>query len=219
MNKLVIEQKDLKLEDTDVLIEDIKVKNFDILVSGKVNIGILNISNDLDINISLEKNSKLNLNFLVNLKNIKNQIHIYNGYNSILNLNYSCTYDGDNKIFIYNNISVDNSNTNIKVRSVEKHGKLEIIAEGKIFEDTKDNVYLEDIKALTNNNESIKIKPNLIVKTNSVIANHNATISNVDTKYLFYLMQKGISRDNAIKLIKTGFLNGILMIDELKCGR
>lgn len=216
MNKLVIEQKDLKLENVDVLIEDIRVNELNVSVSGEVNCGISKLVSDVSINIYLEDNAKLNLNFLVHLKNIKNKIHIYNGYNSLLNLNYSCTYEGDNILCIYNDISVDKSNTNIKVRSVEENGRLEILAEGVIFEDTFDNIYSEDIKALTNNNESIKILPNLIVKTNSVIANHNATISNVDEKELFYLMQKGISCDNAIKLIKAGFLKGILMIDELK---
>lgn len=219
MNKIVIEQKDLKLENADVLIEDVKVNGLNISVSGEVNCGISKISNNLNIKIYLEKNAKLNLNFLVHLKNIKNKIYIYNGYNSLLNLNYACKYEGDNILCIYNDISVDKSNTNIKVRSVEENGRLEILAEGVIFEDTFDNIYLEDIKALTNNNESIRIQPNLIVKTNSVIANHNATISNVDEKELFYLMQKGISCDNAIKLIKAGFLKGILMIDELKSGR
>jgi Fe-S cluster assembly protein SufD len=60
--------------------------------------------------------------------------------------------------------------------------------------------------------------PNLLVRTNSVIANHNATISMVNESYLFYLMSKGLNKTSAIRLIKNGFLKGILKINELKIG-
>ena len=218
MNRILLETEELILEEKNVILTNILKSDITLQVFGNVNCGILNIPNNSNMIIRLHKNAVLNLDFFVNLKDVINKIEIYNEDNSKLNLNYSCTYEGENSLNIYNFINSNKTETNILVRAVEQNGKLEIKAEGCIYENTQSNVYLEDIKALTTNNNSIKIMPNLLVKTNSVIANHNATISDVQKPELFYLKSKGISENKAIELIKQGFLKGILKIDELKNG-
>ena len=218
MNKIVVNTKDFVLENEDIILNDILEEDLILHITGNVNCGIMNIPSKSNITIYIHEGSVLNLDFFLHLRNVINQITVYNEYQSKLNLNYACTYEGKNKLTIYNHINSNKTETNVLVRAVEENGTLEIKAEGCIYENTNSNVYLEDIKALTNNNHSIKIEPNLLVKTNSVIANHNATISNVDTKELFYLESKGISRDKSTELIKSGFLKGILKIEELKTG-
>jgi hypothetical protein len=218
MNKIIVEQENLELVDTDVIFSEIKVNKLILNIKGNVRCGIIKIASDLDVVINLSENSSLNIDFLVNLDTIKNKFVINSKENSKLIFNYACTYKGSNELLIYNNVNSNNTNTTVNIRAVENSGNLNVLAEGIIYENTKDNEYTENIKAITTNNNSIKIMPNLLVKTNSVIANHNATISTVNESYLFYLMSKGIDKNNAIKLIKNGFLKGILKIDELKIG-
>ena len=55
----------------------------------------------------------------------------------------------------------------------------------------------------------------MVVNTNEVIANHGISIGGVNEEELFYLMCKGISKANAIKLIEEGFILSI-MDNELK---
>lgn len=218
MNKIVVEQKELTLINEDVLITNILEKEVIINIKGNVICGFINLPSECKITINLNESSNLQCDFFVQLKNVTNQIHINSNESSKLNLNYACTFEGENHLSIYNDVNSNNTENNIYVRTVEIDGTLDIVAEGYIREGTKSSVYLEDIKALTNKNNSVKIMPNLLVKTNSVIANHNATISNINEQELFYLGSKGINKENAIKLIKNGFLKGILSINELKVG-
>lgn len=218
MNKIIVDTKEIVLENEDVILDGFLEENLSLNIIGNVNCGVVNIKNNLNITIYLHENAILNLEFFVDLKDIINQITVYNKDNSKLNLKYACTYEGENKLVICNHVASNNTETNILVRAVEENGNILIKAEGCIYENTKSNVYLEDIKALTKNNHSVKIMPNLLVKTNSVIANHNATISNIQNPELFYLESKGISKDKAVELIKSGFLKGILNIEDIKVG-
>ena len=218
MNKIVVGQKELTLENTDVIITEILEEKIVFYIKGNVTCGFIKLPENCQITIEMCERSNLQCDFFVQLKNTINQIYINSNEAAKIDLNYACTFQGENQIIIYNDVVSDNTNTNIHMRAIEQNGTLIVKAEGCIHENTKSNIYLEDIKALTSNNNSIKIMPNLLVKTNSVIANHNATISNIDKQELFYLEGKGINRDNAIKLIKNGFLKGILKIKELRAG-
>ncbi len=46
-----------------------------------------------------------------------------------------------------------------------------------------------------------------------VSANHKVTISNVKDDELFYLESKGVNKEDATKLLKEGFILGILPSD------
>lgn len=48
--------------------------------------------------------------------------------------------------------------------------------------------------------------PNLEIYTDDVKCSHAATVSNIPEEHLFYLMSRGISRNEAEKLVVEGFL-------------
>ena len=185
---------------------------------GNVSCGVLSIPSISNITIYLHDNAIFNIDLFVHLNEVKNQINIYSEFQTKLNLNYACTFKNSSYLTIKNHIKNNETETNITVRAVEDNGKIEIQAEGIIYEDTYSNFYAEDIKALVINNNSVSISPNLLVKTNAVLANHNATISNIEKNDLFYLESKGLSKESAKKVIKTGFLKGILKLEFLKLG-
>ena len=171
MNKIILDKKELILENTDIIVNEINNDDVFLQVYGTVKCGILSLPQSSKITIFLHENSQLVLDFLVMLENTKSEIIVYNKENSQLDLQYACRYSGENKITINNHIENNNTKTNIFIRTVEDSGTLDIKAEGCICEHTKNNTYLEDIKAITNQNNHIRIMPNLLVKTNSIAYN------------------------------------------------
>ncbi|MBX6340878.1 MAG: Fe-S cluster assembly protein SufB [Thermomicrobiaceae bacterium] len=52
--------------------------------------------------------------------------------------------------------------------------------------------------------------PNLEIGANDVRCTHGATVGQVEEEYIFYLMSRGISRTEAIKLIVDGFFDEVI---------
>ncbi len=214
MNKIIVEQEELQLQEEEVII-DIFPDCLNLSVKGNVYCGIKTFTNK-ELNIHLEKESHLTLEFLIQVENSQNKITIQNEEDSGIDLHYACSYKGENILDIYNTLNTSNNNNQIFVRAVENGGTLIVQALGQIEEETKNNVYLEDIKAITNENNRIKIKPDLVVKSDSIHATHNATIAPVEKSELFYLESKGLTKEKAESLIKEGFLKGIIEKENLK---
>ncbi len=214
MNKLIIASETIIVENEDILIEEI-TKDVNLYLKGKVNCGIKKINKKGTINVYLEKESDSLIEFFLKLENNQNKIYFHNEENTKLNVHFSATFSGENHLEIKNELKHSNIKNDLKIRLVEKEGTINVLAVGDIKEKTKEINYLEDIKALTTNNERIKIMPDLLVKSKEVIANHNTTISDISKKELFYLKSKGLSEAKATEMIKKGFLKGILKNKEL----
>ncbi len=179
---------------------------------------------DLDGDISLfsydKENYNLNINMLDNAilrsefvsfikKDLNLTININN--NNDLTLNYLIINKGTNTVKITINMLGNASLANIKIRVINKTSasKANIICDGLIKANTVDNELTEDLKGLITNNDTIKISPNLLVKTNEVIANHKVTISSYNSNELFYLMSKGLSKSLAQELILKSFTTSL----------
>lgn len=217
MNKIIVRQSKLKLQQEEVYIENI-LQNVEIEVLENVTCCIANIEKNVNITLNLAENSNSTFEFFLKLDNNNNKIKIINQKNSNLRLHYAAVYKNDNNLEIESDIANSKTNIEIQVRLVENNGSMNVLATGDIKKDTEEITYLEDIKAISVNNEKIRIMPDLLVSSNEVIANHNATISNISESDLFYLRSKGLNKDSATRLIKQGFLKGILCIEELKIG-
>ena len=211
MNKLIV--------DKELLIEDYKGQ-----VSFQNKLGILNIKgyctiydfkNDNDLIINLENNSSLNY-YRLRINPLTTQTIINHHQNSkcifkevILNNINDFNYNIDV------NINTDNNINQVYLRVVNDSGNLNIIANGTVNKKTENNILLEDLRGLNLTNDKLIIEPNMQILSNNVEANHNVTISNVNKDDLFYLNSKGISQENALKILKDGFVLGIFP-NELK---
>lgn len=70
---------------------------------------------------------------------------------------------------------------------------------------------------MLSDNATIGGEPNLIIDKNDVKAAHGLAIGKINTENMFYLMSKGIKRQEAEKLIIFGFFNnGLKNLDEIK---
>ena len=56
----------------------------------------------------------------------------------------------------------------------------------------------------------------MLINTSKVIANHENAIGSINEEELFYLMSKGLTKENAEKLICKGYLLSNMHNEELK---
>ena len=81
-----------------------------------------------------------------------------------------------------------------------------------IIEKGMRNTYVnQQNRIITGNQKLCKINPNLIVDEQDIIANHSAHLGDVDSTELFYLMTRGISKEDARNLLIESFL-----LDKIK---
>ena len=220
MNKITVTKEDyIELKDNAIDL-DINVNKLTIKVKGKVLINELSIKDNeqLDLTIDVEPQSSLVYNrFLIhNIMNNKITINQNSKSNAIFN--YSFIANDKCHLTVDTNLLGDDNDTEINVKGVtERDGSATIIGTADAKEKIINNNLIESIKVLVLNNEESICIPNLLVATNEVTVNHACTISTIDKDSLFYLESKGLREEDAIKLIKNGYLIGNLNInDEIK---
>ena len=188
------------------------------LVLDKENIINISIDKDTICNINKEYNIKeLNIELKDNVKFIINhyseidkselKINIIENNNSEFLYNHSFISKEDYNVYINVKMIGNKSKNTINIHGISDVGKSSVIIDGKVNENTIDNELDENIKLLNINNGTSNIYPNMYIDTKNVSANHSASISLVNEDYIFYLMSKGINRENSIRLILDGFLN------------
>lgn len=188
------------------------------LVLDKENIINISIDKDTICNINKEYNIKeLNIELKDNVKFIINhyseiykselKINIIEKNNSEFLYNHSFISKEDYNVYINVKMIGNKSKNTINIHGISDVGKSSVIIDGKVNENTIDNELDENIKLLNINNGTSNIYPNMYIDTKNVSANHSASISLVNEDYIFYLMSKGINRENSIRLILDGFLN------------
>lgn len=213
MNKIVLDEEYYSLENKSIDVE-IKKKNITLEINGEVKINDLYTKEDVNLNIILNNNSKLIFNkFNKDLSNETINFEINN--NTYLSFNQSTynTLKGDFKI--HANIKGNNNKTYINFYGVSNEkGNIIVDATGSVEKNIINNDMLENIRILSLNNEENIIFPNLLVSSDEVSINHNATISGLNEDYLFYLTSKGLSKEIAATLITKGFLMNKLDLSE-----
>lgn len=217
MNKLLVD-KENNIEIKDNVVElDIQVTDLVINVKGKVLIQEISKkeNEELNLTINVEPNSSLIYNRFMIHNKAHNIIRLKQTNNSNVTFNYSLIANDKVSLEIDSSLSGDNNETEIKVAAVtEKQGSTTVATTADILPHIKDNNLIESIRILVLNNEESVCIPNLLVSSNEVEVNHAATISCIDPNYLFYLNSKGLSTENATKLIKNGYLLNNLNINK-----
>lgn len=216
MNKIIVNKRNYCLSNEEVIL-NYKQDVIELNIDGKVVINDFNNNDDVKIKINLEDNSELIYNrFNKNISDNSFEINVNN--NNYLEFNQSIFEEEIGKYYLRCNILGNNNKAIVNVYTVSNDkGKIVIEATGDIKKKIKDNDMLENIRILNLNNEENVIIPNLLVSSEEVMVNHNATMSNINEDYLFYLMSKGLSKEKASKLIIDGFIIKNLKIsDEFK---
>ena len=209
MNKLLVKDSNVSINNSYQNLE-IKTSKLILNISGSNTINDYDNNTDLDLKIIMESHSKLLYNRKnANINNFTLDIEALS--DSYIEFNYSLETSVASNIKLDANINGNQNTSRINFHGVTKdEGLIKSIATSKVSENTKDNEILENLRIIALNDTENEIVPNLLVRSDSVNAIHNTTISNIDKDYLFYLNSKGIDNETATKLIVDGFLKSVL---------
>ena len=87
------------------------------------------------------------------------------------------------------------------------------IYQGKIYVDKsaqKTNGYQLSKALILSENSEFNSKPELEIYADDVKCSHGSTTGNIDENSIFYLMSRGLKKDQANKMIVEGFLNEVI---------
>lgn len=198
--------------DNEIVELEFKTLKCNLTIKGSVWIDDLNNNSLEELNITMLDGSRLLYNkYTKDIKKLK--INILENNDTTLEFNYSLYQSIKASITIESKVLGNNNKCSMNVYGVsDKDGAIVVNATGSVLENIKDNDLLENIRILMLNDSENVIVPNLFVGSNEVSVNHNATISSLDTNYLYYLNSKGLSYEEAKKLIVKGFLKSKLKL-------
>lgn len=198
--------------DNEIVELEFKTLKCNLTIKGSVWIDDLNNNSLEELNITLLDGSRLLYNkYTKDIKKLK--INILENNDTTLEFNYSLYQSIKASITIDSKVLGSNNKCSMNVYGVsDKDGAIVVNATGSVLENIKDNDLLENIRILMLNDSENVIVPNLLVGSNEVSVNHNATISSLDMNYLYYLNSKGLSYEEAKKLIVKGFLKSKLKL-------
>lgn len=105
-----------------------------------------------------------------------------------------------------------NTKSNLEIYAIAKdNAKLTLNNNATIQKGCFKVVAHQKAKGLTLNPQAtIKALPNLYIDEYDVIANHAASIGSLNPEDLFYLMSRGLSKEEASKIIIQGFINPLI---------
>ena len=198
--------------DNEIVELEFKTLKCNLTINGSVWIDDLNNNSLEELNITLLDGSRLLYNkYTKDIKNLK--INILENNDTTLEFNYSLYQSIKASIILDSKVLGNNNKCSMNVYGVsDKDGAIVVNATGSVLENIKDNDLLENIRILMLNDSENVIVPNLLVGSNEVSVNHNVTISSLDMNYLYYLNSKGLSYEEAKKLIVKGFLKSKLKL-------
>lgn len=172
------------------------------------------------------------IDFTMQIELMQNAVFkLYNITTTDHNVNIKVLCDLKEKNSLFENLSVSlsgassnyNSYTNINHLAPNTTSELSVYAIAKEKANVKldNNAFIKNgcskavahqkAKGLTlDKTSSIKALPNLFIDEYDVIANHAASIGSLNPEDLFYLMSRGLNKEEASKIIIMGFITPLV---------
>lgn len=153
--------------------------------------------------------------------NITEDTIIYHfSINSSSNVEVNLVTEGVTLYYFYNNINYDSNSLSISVHHMKSnthselynHGvnvsskKLTYYVNGVVPKESEKCICNQENQIINLNNGKSTICPNLLIDNYDVDSNHGAYIGKFSEDKIFYLMSRGISYDDANRLLLNGFL-------------
>lgn len=211
------------LKSGNYIVEYIDCNNVNLIINIDENkcINLFEYSDDNDIRINnkydINKNSSLIISKFYCNKNTEEKIDInLNGEKSNIKYNFSSISSGIDKykMNIYHNAK--NTCSDIFNKTIARYNSSNYFDINSYVDNGIIDTYLnQSTKIITLGESDNRINPNMYTHDNSTTAIHSSVIGNVSEDELFYLMSRGISYVDSIKLIVKGnILSNINIPDE-----
>lgn len=184
------------------------------------------LSNDATLNLTfnLAKDSNLNIlgGYVSNI--IDSKIHIkLNGPNSNVDVKIIAISSNTNhqKIDVLAEHFAKHSHSNMtNIGIVSEKGKIILNGIAKIHQGSNGVEAFQSLKGITTSDlAKLEVNPILLIDEHDIKAGHGATVGKIEPEVLFYLMSRGLSRDEAKNIVIMGMLNPLITEitdDELK---
>ena len=208
--------------DSELILTNLESNEININVSKNVTLKIDSLSfldSDKKINIDLSENSNVSLNFITNYKTKLNlNVNLNGEYANfdakILSLasNFESSFDSQ----ITHNAKYTSSNIKNYGVSLED-SQILFNTTGKILKGmAKSNCYQLTRGIIAGEKGAVKALPILLIDEYDVSANHGAAIGKMSDDELFYLMSRGLTKQESFKLILSGILKPFVdnLIDD-----
>ncbi len=197
---------------------------------------ILNVTKYLNLNINIDINKEIKANiYLITKYNTKLNITINLNDNSSIKL-YTAFFGKKNNNEFRINLNGINSNCNVQTISLSNNGsstyytyinhinnntnsivnnRLLLNNKSEVLADIKSNIKNKSINStskqsiegiLLDNTSKLEMIPTLYIDDNNVFANHSSKIYKINDNDLYYLMSKGLTKEDANKLYANSFL-------------
>ena len=230
MNKInVVDNKIIPFDNTDVILNNNIITftnngnyyleyitsdnvNITINIEDNVCVQLFEYSNNKDINTNitynLGKNSSLIISKFYYNDNTNEEINIYlNKKKANIKYNFSSISNNDNfyKINVYhldNNTSSDVFNRIVAKENSSNYFDINSYVDNGI----KDCYLNQSTKIVTLGDSDNRVNPNMFISEEDVTAIHSSTIGSINEEDLFYLMSRGISYNDSVKLIIKGMI-------------
>lgn len=222
MNKLLVNSEEeinnLVIEEDTELVFNFNDTSRDIYIVVEDNI-CLNI-----VDISFNTSNKINITLKNDSRVIYNKFSINSGdyiytlldgeYSNVV-INNSVVNNDDTKMKFVIEHNNTNTSSNLSNHGVNNSsGTLYFNVDSKINRSASLACADQENKIINLVKGDSKILPNLLVDNYDVSASHSAYISDFDKKSMFYLKSRGISDNEARRLLLEGFLIGNLDVDD-----
>lgn len=222
MNKLLVNSEEeinnLVIEEDTELVFNFKDTSRDIYIVVEDNI-CLNI-----VDISFNTSNKINITLKNDSRVIYNKFSINSGdyiytlldgeYSNVV-INNSVVNNDDTKMKFVIEHNNTNTSSNLSNHGVNNSsGALYFNVDSKINRSASLACADQENKIINLVKGDSKILPNLLVDNYDVSASHSAYISDFDKESMFYLKSRGISDNEARRLLLEGFLIGNLDVDD-----
>lgn len=150
--------------------------------------------------------------------------------NSSSSVEINLVTEGVNLYYYYNNINYNDNDFKVRIKHMEGNTHSEIYNHGVNVNNNKLTYHVDGVvpknssKCICNQDNQIinmangksTILPILLIDNYDVDSNHAAYIGKFRDEELFYLMSRGISRDDSNRLLLNGFLINSDSIDLSK---
>ena len=222
MNKLLVNSEEeinnLVIEEDTELVFNFKdtSRYIYIVVEDNICLNIVDISFNTSnkINITLKNDSRV----IYNKFSINSGDYIYtllDGEYSNVVINNSVVNNDDTKMKFVIEHNNTNTSSNLSNHGVNNSsGTLYFNVDSKINRSASLACADQENKIINLVKGDSKILPNLLVDNYDVSASHSAYISDFDKESMFYLKSRGISDNEARRLLLEGFLIGNLDVDD-----
>lgn len=208
-----IEVDNIILDNEELLIENKNIKRIN--ANGKCTLNLFNC-NIIDLEINIYDNASLIVNYFNSIDKLNSRIVVKANNKSAFILNHSFINKGNYNLNIFTDFLLEDASITVNINGINDGGKVNADVNGYVHVDKFNNVLDENMKIVNLNNGVVMSNPNMYISASKVIANHNTTVGGVRLDELFYLMSKGIDKEEATNLIIKGFLIKIIKNNKMQ---